>query len=182
LEEQEKLANTGQLEMLKQFEEEKMKLKQLRKEDNIRRKKEEEEHMKRAEEAKVAADIAMKRLEEREKQLKLWEEEMIKKAQDEAARISNEAKTRESDAKELEKQIIGDATKEAAERAAQFFDLREAEFKKKEQELMAKMEQNSLTIEKEKLAHQSQLQEQQQLMFQKLQDQINRMEERDQEL
>ena len=93
----------------------------------------------------------MKRLEEREKQLKLWEEEMIKKAQDEAARISNEAKTRESDAKELEKQIIGDATKEAAERAAQFFDLREAEFKKKEQELMAKMEQNSLTIEKEKL-------------------------------
>jgi ankyrin repeat protein len=182
LDEQEKLASTGQLEMLKRFEEEKMKLKQLRKEDNLRRKQEEVEHAKRAEEAKKAADVAMKRLEEREKQLKLWEEEMITKAKDEAARISNEAKNQVNDAKELERQIIGDATKEAAERAAKFFDLREAEFKKKEEELKAKMEQNSLNIEKEKIAHQSQLQEQQQLMFKQLQDQINRMEERDQEL
>ena len=90
----------------------------------------------------------MKRLEERESQLKIWEEEMINKAKDEAARINGEAKDRENDAKALEKQIIGDATKEAAERAAKFFDLREAEFKKKEEELRAKMEQNSLNIEK----------------------------------
>merc|ERR1711968_101594 len=100
--------------------------------DAIRRKKEEEDRIKRAEAAKTG-------LEERESQLKIWEEEMINKAKDEAARINGEAKDRENDAKALEKQIIGDATKEAAERAAKFFDLREAEFKKKEEELRAKM-------------------------------------------
>ena len=70
--------------------------------------------------AKAAAEAAMKRLEERERQLKIWEEEMINKAKDEAARINEEAKDRENDAKALEKQIIG--TKRERKNGAELFN------------------------------------------------------------
>ena len=60
----------------------------------------------------------------------------MRKTKEEAQLIREAAEKREQDAREQEKQILGDAAREAADRAAELFEARELEFKEKERQMI----------------------------------------------